>query len=212
MSIKLGLRDNGRNMVYYHRFMQLFINHFIPNANTRFGRQHCVPSYIQQKRIFSDISKKDNEKNSDELPAMHYPNHVQVLLRTHLPTLYNSSFFGGEMIQEPHLVEDLPVSTQVTTNLIVSETSLEPILEPQPVVSKKPTSGVSQKAPVVRKRRYVVTTSSSGSSSEDDDIPLAEREDLKAAIQLSKLGQRGEGPSRSQAAVSQKTVVLKKGK
>lgn len=35
---------------------------------------------------------------------------------------------------------------------------------------------------------------------------------MKAAIQLSKLGQRGEGTSHSQATVSQKAVDLKKGK
>ena len=212
MSIKLGSRDHGRNMVYYHRFMQLFINHFIPNVEARFGKGHSIPSYFQQKRIFSDIAKKDSEKNDGEIPAMHFPHHVQVTLITHLPTIYNTSSFGGEMIQEPQLVEDPPVSTKVTKNTLVSETSLEPIFDPQPVVSKKPTSGVSQKASVVQKRRYIATPSSSSSSSEGDDtIPLVERREWKAAIQLSKLGQRGEGPSQSQATVSQKAVSIEKG-
>lgn len=209
MCIKLGSRDQNRKMVYYHRFMQLFINHFIPDVEARFGREYCVSSYVQQKRIFSDITKKDNEKNLDDIPAMHYPHHVQVFLTTHLPTIYNSSFFCGEMTQESHLVENPPVSTLVAQNL-VSETSQEPIFDPQPVVSSKPTSGVSQKTSVVKKRRFVV--SSSSSSEDDDNISLAERAELKAAIQLSKLGQRDETPSHSQAAVSQKAVVLKKGK
>lgn len=43
-------------------------------------------------------------------------------------------------------------------------------------------------------------------------ISLLLREQLKAVIELSKLGERGDGPSQIQAAVSQKTVVLKKGK
>lgn len=47
------------------------------------------------------------------------------------------------------------MSTQVTENIKVSNTTLVPILDPQPILSKKPTSSVSQKIPVVKKRRYV---------------------------------------------------------
>ena len=187
ISIKLNSRKQHRNMIYYHRFMQLFINHFIPNVENRFGTQSVIPSYIQQKRIFSDISKKDTEKGPGELSNMHYPHHVKVLLTSHLPTLYPASYFCGEVIQEPQLEEDHPVSTQVTQHLIVSETNLKQSFDPQPIVSKKPTSVVSQKTSVVKKRRFVVYSSSS-SSEDDDNITLADREKLKAAIQFSKLG------------------------
>ena len=94
---------------YIYLFVySLLLTLFLSNVEARFGTKSVVPSYIQQKRIFSNILKKDNEKGPGEISNMHYPHHVKVLLTSHLPTLYPASYFYGEVTQDPQLEEDPP--------------------------------------------------------------------------------------------------------
>lgn len=76
--------------------MQLITNHFIPDLEAKFGKNHVVCFYLKLKRTFFDL-KKDNEKADKKILAMVYPQHMLVIVTSKHFNLYNSSFFGGEM-------------------------------------------------------------------------------------------------------------------
>ena len=55
----IGLKLNcaNRSKVYYHRFIMMLVNHFIPNSNERFGTKNVNATYSQHKRLFLDMKR-----------------------------------------------------------------------------------------------------------------------------------------------------------
>ena len=117
--------------------------------------------------------KRTYDARADTFGPMVYPVRVQVGLSTLNTFFYTSSFFDGEIPQEPK-GKVPPVVSQVTTKPIPT-TALKPHIELQPILSKS-TSVVSQKISIVRKRKLRV---SSSSDSDNDNLTLAERNQKK---------------------------------
>ena len=192
------LKSDNKSKFYYHRFIMMLINHFIPNANEIFGTDNVCAAYNQQKRLFLDMKRTHDNKAASFGPMM-YPVRAHIVLSTYNSPIYNASFFGGELPQEP-----APVVFQVTTQLIPTPVTKTHI-EQQPLLLKT-TYVASQQAPVVRNLRLRMLPSS---DSEEENLTLDKinkKKQLKAAVALSK-------PIKPTSyVVSQKTIDFDKGK
>ena len=77
---KISSAPGSTSKVYFHRFIQLMINHLmgIEAAAKVFENTQKFNSFAQQKRIFSDLIRSD--KNKGTIPPLVYPLSMQVTL------------------------------------------------------------------------------------------------------------------------------------
>ncbi|KAK1384419.1 hypothetical protein POM88_022154 [Heracleum sosnowskyi] len=138
---KLGDKANRKKNIYYARFLMMLANHVSPaplvisNPNARF---EC---FVQEKRVLTDILRLNH---NGDVPVVYLP-----------------------IIE---VTTTIPVSVANTSTVLPSNVAMESVAvtqqapalatKPKSKKSSKPTSGASQKAPVVK-----TTTQPKGSES-----------------------------------------------
>ncbi|KAK1373001.1 hypothetical protein POM88_029194 [Heracleum sosnowskyi] len=138
---KLGDKANRKKNIYYARFLMMLANHVSPaplvisNPNARF---EC---FVQEKRVLTDILRLNH---NGDVPVVYLP---IIEVTTTIPvSVANSS----TVLPSNVAMESVAVTQQAPTLAT----------KPKSKKSSKPTSGASQKAPVVK-----TTTQPKGSES-----------------------------------------------
>ncbi|KAK1401887.1 hypothetical protein POM88_001492 [Heracleum sosnowskyi] len=138
---KLGDKANRKKNIYYARFLMMLANHVSPaplvisNPTARF---EC---FVQEKRVLTDILRLNH---NGDVPVVYLP---IIEVTTAIPV----------SIAVTSIVSSNPVAME---SVAVTQQAPAPATKPKSKKSSKPTSGASQKAPVVR-----TTTQPKGSES-----------------------------------------------
>ncbi|KAK1387174.1 hypothetical protein POM88_015352 [Heracleum sosnowskyi] len=138
---KLGDKANRKKNIYYARFLMMLANHVSPaplvisNPSARF---EC---FVQEKRVLTDILRLNH---NGDVPVVYLP---IIEVTTAIPV----------SIAVTSIVSSNPVAME---SVAVTQQAPAPATKPKSKKSSKPTSGASQKAPVVK-----TTTQPKGSES-----------------------------------------------
>ncbi|KAK1372425.1 hypothetical protein POM88_028618 [Heracleum sosnowskyi] len=137
---KLGDKANRKKNIYYARFLMMLANHVSPAPlviSNPISRFDC---FVQEKRVLTDILRLNH---NGDVPVVY------------LPTIE---------VTTSNLVSLIVTSTTSVAmeSVVVTQQAPAPATKPKSKKSSKPTSGASQKAPVVKS-----TTQPKGSDSGD---------------------------------------------
>ena len=134
---KISSAPGSTSKVYFHRFLQMVINTLVGTEAAALVYQNTksFPSFSQQKRIFSDLTR--SEKNKGSIPPLVYPSGMQNTLPSSLYPQY-SLVVSLNQLQDPKLrVSQPPLPLSTNENLQHPNLKRSPLLLSQPLVSLK---------------------------------------------------------------------------
>ncbi|KAK1388137.1 hypothetical protein POM88_016315 [Heracleum sosnowskyi] len=128
---KLGDKANRKKNIYYARFLMMLANHVSPTPLVISNPVSKFECFVQEKRVLTDILRLNH---NGDVPVVYLP---IIEVTTVIPS---SIVVTSTVSPSPVAMESVAVTQQAPA----------PATKPKSKKSSKPTSGASQKAPVVK--------------------------------------------------------------
>ncbi|KAK1396642.1 hypothetical protein POM88_006505 [Heracleum sosnowskyi] len=128
---KLGDKANRKKNIYYARFLMMLANHVSPTPLVISNPVSKFECFVQEKRVLTDILRLNH---NGEVPVVY------------LPVIEVTTAIPSSII----VTSTISPSTVVVESVVVTQQAPTPATRPKSKKSSKPTSGASQKAPVVK--------------------------------------------------------------
>ncbi|KAK1380032.1 hypothetical protein POM88_026776 [Heracleum sosnowskyi] len=128
---KLGDKANRKKNIYYARFLMMLANHVSPTPLVISNPVSKFECFVQEKRVLTDILRLNH---NGEVPVVY------------LPVIEVTTAIPSSII----VTSTVSPSTVAVESVVVTQQAPAPATKPKSKKSSKPTSGASQKAPVVK--------------------------------------------------------------
>ncbi|KAK1374163.1 hypothetical protein POM88_030356 [Heracleum sosnowskyi] len=128
---KLGDKANRKKNIYYARFLMMLANHVSPTPLVISNPVSKFECFVQEKRVLTDILRLNH---NGEVPVVY------------LPVIEVTTAIPASII----VTSTVSPSTVAVESVVVTQQAPAPATRPKSKKSSKPTSGASQKAPVVK--------------------------------------------------------------
>ncbi|KAK1383708.1 hypothetical protein POM88_021443 [Heracleum sosnowskyi] len=128
---KLGDKANRKKNIYYARFLMMLANHVSPTPLVISNPVSKFECFVQEKRVLADILRLNH---NGEVPVVY------------LPVIEVTTAIPYSII----VTSTVSPSTVAVESVVVTQQAPAPATRPKSKKSSNPTSGASQKAPVVK--------------------------------------------------------------